>query len=68
MVSAAIAYHAVKPDSPQTLEKIVALLNQHPERDKFKLDAVSAEDCDLYLLMLTLAIGGNSRRVTALLA
>ena len=52
MVSAAIAYHALKADCPRTLEKILALLNQHPERDKFKLDAVSAEDRDLYLLML----------------
>jgi hypothetical protein len=52
MISAAVAYHALKADSPQTLEKTIALLKQHPDYGKFKLDVVAADDRDLYLFML----------------
>ena len=52
MVSGAIAYHVLKADSPQTLEKIVGLLKQHPEYGKFKLDTVAADDRDMFLFML----------------
>ncbi len=52
MISAAVAYHVLRAESPQTLEKTVALLKQHPDIGKFKLDAVAEADRDLLLLML----------------
>ena len=52
MISGAIAYHALRAESPQTPQKIVALLKQHPDQGKFKLDAVADADRDVLLFML----------------
>ncbi len=52
MISGAIAYHVLRAESPQTLERVVALLKQHPEYSKFRLDAVADADRDLCLFML----------------
>jgi len=52
MISAAVAYHVLKAEAPQALQKIIALLKQHPEFAKFKLDAVAEADRDLLLFML----------------
>lgn len=34
MTTAAIAYDTLKKDNPKVLEKVVALLKQHPQFDK----------------------------------
>jgi hypothetical protein len=47
MISGAIAYHVLRAESPQTLQKVIALLEQHPDFGRFKLDTVAAEDRDL---------------------
>src|SRR5208283_1270704 len=55
MVSAAIAYTDLKERSPAILAKVLEVLKRHPQFACLwapDLDEVSAEDRDLYLLML----------------
>ncbi len=54
-VSGAIAYDLLLQNSPETVEKIVALLKQHPyyeEHWRSELDSLRATDCDCGLFML----------------
>lgn len=55
MVTGAVAYEALKKDDPKALAAAVALLKAHPSYEKLwkkKVEAVPAEDRDLYLFML----------------
>ncbi len=55
MVSASIAYANLKERNPTLLAKVIKLLKQHPQFESKwspKLEHVSADDRDLYLLML----------------
>jgi hypothetical protein len=60
------AYNVLNAEAPETLSKIVPLLKQHPDRGRFKLDAVAAEDRDLLLFILAARWpDGSSRQATA---
>lgn len=54
MVSAAIAYEKLKQDSPQTVAKVVELMQQHPQADLIarRLESVPEADRERYLFML----------------
>lgn len=57
MVSAAIAYHLLKHDSPQSVTKVVAILKEHPQYESTWLPRINAmshateEDKELMLFM-----------------
>jgi S1/P1 Nuclease len=42
MVSAAVAYHVLKHDSPQTMAKVVAILKEHPQYESSWLPRLNA--------------------------
>jgi hypothetical protein len=55
MVTGAIAYDTLKKDNPQALEKVLAILKQHPQFEQKwarQLEQVAAEDRDQALFML----------------
>lgn len=55
MVSAAIAYRVLEKESPETLAKVIALLEEHPLYAAMwegRLESVPAQERDLYLFML----------------
>jgi hypothetical protein len=58
MISGAIAYRELKQSNQQAIEKVVAILREHPEYSKFeqqwnslKQSNISAENKNLYLFM-----------------
>ncbi len=55
MVTGAIAYDTLKKENPKALEKVLALLKQHPQYDKMwakQLEKIAPEDRDQALFML----------------
>jgi S1/P1 Nuclease len=55
MMTAAIAYDTLKKDNPTALDKVLALLRQHPQYDKMwakQIERVAPEDRDQALFML----------------
>jgi hypothetical protein len=66
MVSGAIAYAVLKQDSPQAVDKVVALLKKHPYyeqewKEKIEESFVPAGDRDLYLFMLAARWADDAR-------
>jgi hypothetical protein len=70
MISGAIAYRILEAESPETLAKVVALLNQHPDYKRrwvrqVNADFVSKDQRDLYLFMLVTRWTDDIRRKRA---
>jgi hypothetical protein len=57
MVSAAVAYHSLKHDSPNTVARVVAILKEHPQYESSWLHRINAlnnatdEDKEMMLFM-----------------